>query len=244
MTNRKSGASIYVVLREKYELWAGSITWVPQEGALGRLEQLMSLWQRYSRAMNLTASGTPAELVPHVVDGLETAACAMDSLGPREQSGSLRWLDVGSGAGFPGLVVAAVLRVEMVMFESRVKRAAFLELAATQVGPSKVRVERTRWDGSTWDGKSMDGGSEVVNDAYEVASARAVFAPKEWVDKGLAAVGAGGIVLLHANPSHLEGLERSPEQTRMTPCGVVAAYRHGARVDTEGAHPRSVGPID
>jgi len=68
------------------------------------------------------------------------------------------WVDLGSGAGFPGLVLAALtpdLRVDLV--DSRSRRCAFLQrvLVEAEVSPDRVtvrceRVEQlpeARWDG-------------------------------------------------------------------------------------------------
>jgi 16S rRNA (guanine527-N7)-methyltransferase len=49
--------------------------------------------------------------------------------------------DLGSGAGLPGVVVALALpRLEMVLVESRAKRAAFLELTVQELGLSNAKV--------------------------------------------------------------------------------------------------------
>ena len=58
-----------------------------------------------------------------------------------------RWVDLGSGAGFPGIVLAAMfpdLRVDLV--DSRSKRCAFLNrvLAESETDPERVRVHCTR----------------------------------------------------------------------------------------------------
>lgn len=68
------------------------------------------------------------------------------------------WVDLGSGAGFPGLVLAAVapqLRIDLV--DSRSRRCAFLErvLVEAEVPPDRVRVHCTRVEQlpfSSWDG--------------------------------------------------------------------------------------------
>jgi 16S rRNA (guanine527-N7)-methyltransferase len=55
------------------------------------------------------------------------------------------WLDLGSGPGFPGLVIA-ILRPNMpvVLVESRARRVEFLESAIAALGLSKCRVEGQR----------------------------------------------------------------------------------------------------
>jgi len=54
--------------------------------------------------------------------------------------------DLGSGAGFPGLVLAAMLPgVAVTLFESTAKKCAFLQAAADRMGLS-VAIENTRME--------------------------------------------------------------------------------------------------
>jgi len=48
--------------------------------------------------------------------------------------GSATWLDLGTGAGFPGLIIALLHRSKVTMVESRAKRAEFLRQAAALLG--------------------------------------------------------------------------------------------------------------
>ncbi|EZP49209.1 16S rRNA (guanine(527)-N(7))-methyltransferase RsmG [Sphingomonas sp. RIT328] len=55
-----------------------------------------------------------------------------------EQSGG--WLDIGTGGGFPGMIVAICGDQPTTMVEPRRKRAAFLEEAASRLGLTNTRV--------------------------------------------------------------------------------------------------------
>lgn len=55
-----------------------------------------------------------------------------------EQSGD--WLDIGTGGGFPGMIVAICGDQPTTMVEPRRKRAAFLEEAASRLGLANTRV--------------------------------------------------------------------------------------------------------
>src|SRR5688572_10286238 len=73
----------------------------------------------------------------HILDSLRAAAVVLPS--------DERALDMGAGAGLPGLVVAIVrpgLFVELV--EARRPRVAFLELALERVGVPNVSVTHRR----------------------------------------------------------------------------------------------------
>lgn len=52
------------------------------------------------------------------------------------------WIDVGTGAGFPGLVVAALFDGSVTLVEPRAKRAAFLGEAAEALGLRAIVLQR------------------------------------------------------------------------------------------------------
>ena len=90
--------------------------------------------------MNLIASSTvPGLWMRHIADSLQLLALAPEAR---------RWADLGSGAGFPGLVIACALAdsppAEVHLIESNKKKAAFLREAARITGaPAIVHAERS-----------------------------------------------------------------------------------------------------
>lgn len=103
--------------------------------ALQRLELLVALLAEENQRQNLvSAASLDSVWQRHIVD---SAQLLVDV--PRETAGP--WLDLGTGAGFPGLVVAALRPgLEVVMVESRGRRVAWLERACLQLGLSRARV--------------------------------------------------------------------------------------------------------
>lgn len=77
---------------------------------------------------NLIAASTTDQLwARHIVDSAQLLALAPDS--------ARRWIDLGAGAGFPGIVVAlARSDIEMTLVESRRKRIDFLRHVVEQLG--------------------------------------------------------------------------------------------------------------
>lgn len=74
----------------------------------------------------------------HVLDSLRAAPVVRDL-------GADRVCDLGSGAGLPGVVLAAALaQVEFVLTEARSRRAAFLELAVERLGMGNATVHAGR----------------------------------------------------------------------------------------------------
>ena len=87
---------------------------------LARFDRYLDALLRWNTHIKLTSVTAPADVVEkHVLDSLAVVPAL----------GSARELvDIGSGAGFPGLVVAAVRpEIRVTVVESIQKKAAFLE---------------------------------------------------------------------------------------------------------------------
>lgn len=192
-----------MVLSEELGAWMETRGWNLASGGLDRLETLLGLWLRYGAVMNLSGARTRSELLPHVLDGLDTAWVVRDALG---DTAGLRWLDFGSGGGFPGLVVAAVLDCELRLLEPRQKRASFLELACGAIGRGSIVVERGRFDAATWGQSPASGFLSAGSGDAAVVSARAVWSPDEWLGVARHVTNGVGHVVLHLS------LEVSPEK--------------------------------
>jgi 16S rRNA (guanine527-N7)-methyltransferase len=106
---------------------------------LRRLTHLVDLVARWQRAENLVAPSTLATIWRrHVADSAQLVSLFPDVR---------RWIDLGSGAGFPGLVVAILLcgRADATvhLVESNSRKCAFLRLAARETdAPATVHEGR------------------------------------------------------------------------------------------------------
>ena len=104
-----------------------------------RLEHFVDLLTRWQSSTNLVASSTiPHVWTRHVADSLQLV-----SLMPNAR----RWIDLGAGGGFPGLVIACTLAgnegAAVHLVESTQKKAAFLRAAASELGlPAIVHAVR------------------------------------------------------------------------------------------------------
>jgi 16S rRNA (guanine527-N7)-methyltransferase len=158
-----------------------------------KLGALAGLWLHYGRSMNLSGAQDLGGIAAHVVEGLQVVALAR-SLGMNPGD---RWLDVGSGAGFPGLVVASQAPVVITLIEPRDRRAGFLEVGLARVS-GQGEVLRGRLDEGGWHADRRERGA--LHGVFRFASARALFAPERWLRVGAEWVGADGFVLLHLHP--------------------------------------------
>jgi 16S rRNA (guanine527-N7)-methyltransferase len=95
-----------------------------------------ALLQKWNKVYNLTAIRDPQQMVSHHL---------LDSLAVLPHLWSGRWLDVGCGAGLPGLVLAAA-RPEwsFAMLDSNSKKTSFVQQAAIEMGLRNVSVHCAR----------------------------------------------------------------------------------------------------
>ncbi len=96
-----------------------------------RLRQLAALVARWSEKINLVSRhDLPVLWQRHVEDSL--------ALLPLISDGTDRAIDLGSGAGFPGLVLAIATGIPFTLIESDARKAAFLTEAARQTAAPVV----------------------------------------------------------------------------------------------------------
>lgn len=131
----------------------------PNQDAMVRLSQLVDLLLDENERQNLVARGTlPHVWVRHIADSAQLLHVSRETLpaGP--------WLDLGTGAGFPGLAVAAIEPDRPVtLVDSRRLRTEWLQRAADALGLVNVRVVLSRVE-------------DLPSETHAVISARA-FAP-------------------------------------------------------------------
>jgi 16S rRNA (guanine527-N7)-methyltransferase len=105
-----------------------------------RLDRFVEVLLEWQKKTNLVAPSTLSTLwTRHIADSLQLLALAPDAK---------IWIDLGAGAGFPGLVVAAALAdsrgaAAIHLVESNSKKAAFMREAARHMGvAAQVHAER------------------------------------------------------------------------------------------------------
>jgi 16S rRNA (guanine527-N7)-methyltransferase len=128
---------------------------VPRE-TMAKLDAFVDLLRDENERQNLVSRGTLDQLwLRHIADSAQLLRFA-----PLNAS----WVDLGTGAGFPGLIVAALHEGPVTLIEERRLRVDFLRRAAELMG-LRIEILHTKAE-------------RVPARPYDVISARA-FAPLE-----------------------------------------------------------------
>ncbi len=109
---------------------------VATEEQRGRLLDFLRLLRKWNRVYNLTSIENPLDMVRlHL----------LDSLGLLPFLNGHRILDVGTGAGLPGIPLAVLSAdKEFILLDSNAKKTRFVQQAAIELGLANVRVEHAR----------------------------------------------------------------------------------------------------
>jgi len=146
--------------------------------AAALLERFADRLVAWNRKVNLTAVRDPAEIAEkHLVDSLVLLPAV---------ARARTLLDVGSGGGLPGVVVACVRRdLEVTCVDAVAKKAAFVKAVAAELD-LRVRGIAARATG--------DPDREGIPRAEAVVS-RALAEPERWVALGVRYLAPGGVLL-------------------------------------------------
>ena len=137
------------------------------EDQIARLLSYLDLIQKWTKVYNLTAVRDPAEMLTHhLLDSLAVIAPLQKQLAALSEQGVVtlgqpeRLLDVGSGAGLPGVVIAICCPHVVVHCVDTVgKKAAFIQQVAATLKLPNLRGIHAR--------------VESLTDTYHVVSSRA-----------------------------------------------------------------------
>jgi len=124
-------------LAEELAAGAGALGLTLGPAQSGRMLAFVELLAKWNRVYNLTAIREPRRMVAyHLLDSL--------SLAPR-LADRRRVLDVGSGAGLPGLPLAIALpAIDWVLLDSNARKTRFIRQAAAHCGLANVQVVQSR----------------------------------------------------------------------------------------------------
>ncbi|MBR6954819.1 MAG: 16S rRNA (guanine(527)-N(7))-methyltransferase RsmG [Clostridia bacterium] len=169
---------------------------LPCDGALaGRLAVYGEMLLDWNTRMDLTAvTEEDGIILRHFADSL--SALAVPGLVPAAG----RLIDVGTGAGFPGMVLAlACPQLQVTLLDALQKRLNFLAAVAEKTGAANVTLVHARAEDGARQG--------ALREAFDVAAARAVAPLNVLAEYLLPYVRVGGVALCWKGPALAQELE-------------------------------------
>ena len=142
-----------------------------------RLLGYVALIQKWNKVYNLTALRDPADMLTHhLLDSLTAIA----PLSRHTQGQSIRVLDVGSGGGLPGVVLAICMpELNVSCVDTVAKKAAFVQQVAVSLKLPNLRGLHAR--------------VETLTDPYQVICSRAFASLPDFVTWSRSALAEGGV---------------------------------------------------
>ena len=96
-----------------------------------KLSAFVRLLHEEAKHQNLIAPSTiPHMWTRHIVDSAQLLPLAKSQASPSHTG---KWLDLGTGAGFPGMVIAIISNWNVIMVESRSRRANYLHRVTSRL---------------------------------------------------------------------------------------------------------------
>jgi 16S rRNA (guanine527-N7)-methyltransferase len=174
---------------------------------LGRLQSQARLIAEAAPAVRVTAANEPDAVRRHFAESLEILRLILRS-GPIESLA-----DVGSGGGFPGLVIASVLPgVTVHLIEPLGKRARLLGSIAQALGVENVTVHQVR---------AEDAGRGLLRDSCDVVTARALAGLSELLEYTAPLCVPGGRIVLPKGSGFEAELAAAQGAMTVLGCGLV-----------------------
>jgi len=153
------------------------------DAQVGQLLDYLNLIQKWTKVYNLTAVRDPAEMLTHhLLDSLAVIAPLQKQLAALglDASGPVRLLDVGSGAGLPGVVIAICCPyITVHCVDTVAKKAAFIQQVAVALKLPNLKGVHAR--------------VESLTDKYDVVSSRAFASLLDFTTWSRAALAEQGV---------------------------------------------------
>jgi 16S rRNA (guanine527-N7)-methyltransferase len=156
-----------MILPELFDLWQETLQWQPAEVIQVRFQKLYDLILEGNQRFNLTRITQPEEFwEKHLWDSLSGLAWLQKSH-PDLLTKSLSVIDLGTGAGFPGVPIAIAYSLwSVTLLDSTQKKINFLEevIDKLELNNAKTCLGRAETIGK----------SQKYNSAYDIVCLRAV----------------------------------------------------------------------
>lgn len=161
----------------------------------------------WNQRMNLTAITEEREII--IMHFLDSISCLQTGyLSIRSTGESIRLIDVGTGAGFPGIPLKIMLPgIKLTLMDSLKKRIGFLKEAGKELGLDGVEFIHGRAEDF---GKNKD-----YREKYNCVVSRAVAALNILVEYCLPFVKVGGYFICQKGPKLIEEMEEAKKAIKI-----------------------------
>lgn len=164
-----------------------------------RLLGYMALIQKWTKVYNLTAVRDPADMLTHhLLDSLTAIA----PLSRHTQGQPRKVLDVGSGGGLPGVVLAICMpELNVTCVDTVAKKAAFVQQVAVSLKLPNLRGIHAR--------------VESLTDPYDVICSRAFASLPDFVTWSRSALAEGGVWMAMKGKHPLDEIDALPAEVKV-----------------------------
>ena len=168
-----------------------------------QLLDYLGLMQKWGKVYNLTAVRDPQEMLTHhLLDSLAIIAPLQRHLSGKGRLAGARLLDVGSGAGLPGVVIAVCCPgIGVVCVDAVAKKAAFIQQVAASLMLPNLRGLHAR--------------VESLADGYDVVVSRAFASLADFTCWSATALRADGVWLAMKGKNPQDELAALPREIEM-----------------------------
>ena len=160
-----------------------------------QLSKYFALLRKFNRTMNLVGPLSGQQMVDDLLVDSAAAAAVVRPHG--------RMLDVGSGAGLPGIVLHILGdAVETTLVEPRLKRARFLRIAAHRLGLQGVEIQEMSIE-------------KLEAEPFDYVISKAFQPPVTWLQTGASWLRQGGHLVCMARPEDRSGLQEEAQSLKL-----------------------------
>ncbi|MBD2255623.1 16S rRNA (guanine(527)-N(7))-methyltransferase RsmG [Nostoc parmelioides] len=177
------------LLPEMAEIWQQTLNWQPTDSQQARFQQLYELILEGNRQLNLTRITEPQEFwEKHLWDSLRGVAPQQQLISSLQVGASV--IDIGTGAGFPGVPVAIIApNSTITLVDSTRKKITFIESILKELGLTNAKTLVSRAE--------EIGQQPQHREQYDVALIRAVGTASACAEYTLPLLKLGGLAVIY-----------------------------------------------
>ena len=167
-----------------------------------RFELFYDFLVEKNKVMNLTAVTEPEEVeIRHYIDSVSSVPVLKELFGEGSENNPVKGIDLGTGAGFPGVPLAIVLpEYQFTLADSLNKRIDFLKEAVKMMDLTNAKPLQ---------GRAEEIGQSDLRESFDLCVSRAVADLSVLLEYCLPLIRVGGYTVLYKSGEYQEELHRA-----------------------------------